>query len=144
MKFKLSLVLAGAALLSLSWVGDVWAQPAFSTAEGMAGAIEGGRGGAVLKVTTLAADGPGSLQAALDTEGPRIIVFDVSGVITADEIIIPHGDVTIAGQTAPGAGITIAGRLSAAYEFGTDNIIIRHLRVRTVDPTGPGLSLIHI
>ncbi len=123
-------------LLGLST--PAWAIPAFPGAEGMAGAIEGGRGGQVLKVTTLDAGGPGSLQAALDVEGPRIIVFDVSGVIEAEEIVITHGQVTIAGESAPGAGITIDGRLSAAYEFGTDDIIVRHIRVRPTAPMGPG------
>jgi len=114
------------------------ALPAFPSAEGIAGAITGGRGGEVIKVTTLAASGPGSLQAALDVDAPRVVVFDVSGVIEADEVIIPYGNVTIAGESAPGAGITIDGRLLAEYEFGTDNIIIRHLRVRPTTPMGPG------
>lgn len=111
---------------------------AFAGAEGHGAAATGGRGGAVVKVTTLDATGAGSLQAALDTPGARIVVFDVSGVIAADEIVIPHGDVTIAGQTAPGAGITIDGRLVAAYEFGVDNIVIQHVRVRLTNPSGPG------
>lgn len=129
------------------WAGLVCALPniafadAFEGAQGYGAAATGGRGGAVIKVTTLDATGPGSLQEALDTAGPRIIVFDVSGVITADELIIPHGDVTIAGQTAPGAGITIAGRLSAAYVVGVDNIVLQHLRVRLTNPSGPGEQL---
>jgi pectate lyase len=92
--------------------------------------VTGGRGGQVIKVTTLAASGPGSLQAALDVDAPRIIVFEVSGVIDTDVITIPYGDVTIAGQTAPGGGITIKGRLFAEYDYGVQNIIVRHLRVR--------------
>ena len=112
------------------------APPAFRGAEGFAAEIDGGRGGQVIKVTTLAASGPGSLQAALDAPGARIIVFEVSGVIEADEIIIPHGNVTIAGQTAPGAGITIAGRLWAEYDDGVDDIIIRHVRIRPSADTG--------
>lgn len=125
---------------SLSWFAstEAHALPAFPGAEGIAGAITGGRGGEVIKVTTLEATGAGSLQAALDVDGPRIIVFDVSGVIEADEIIIPYGDVTIAGESAPGAGITIDGRLLAAYEYGIDNIIVRHVRVRPTTPMGPG------
>jgi MYXO-CTERM domain-containing protein len=61
--------------------------------------------------------------------GPRIIVFTVSGVIEGD-ITITHGDVTIAGQTAPGGGITIRGRLFAEYDPSVTNIIARFLRVR--------------
>lgn len=127
------------------------ALPAFPGAEGFGGAVTGGRGGQVLKVTSLAESGPGTLKAALETPGPRIIVFEVSGVIdlgppNTDDIfdesdgnnvlIIPEGDVTIAGQTAPGAGITIRGRLYAAYDEGVGNIIVRHLRIRP--PAWPG------
>lgn len=103
---------------------------AFPGARGFAATITGGRGGQVIKVTTLDATGPGSLAAALATSGPRIIVFEVSGVIETDILEIPYGDVTIAGQSAPGAGITINGRLWAAYEYGVDNIVVRHVRVR--------------
>jgi len=105
------------------------ALPSFPGAEGFGAGATGGRGGRVIKVTTLAATGPGSLQAALDASGPRIIVFAVSGVINGD-IEINRGDVTIAGQTAPGAGITIAGRLIGAYSTSVGNMILRHLRIR--------------
>jgi len=104
--------------------------PAFPGAEGFGAYVTGGRGGKVIKVTNLNASGPGSLQAALDTRGARIIVFDVSGVIRAGKIVISHGDVTIAGQTAPGAGITIEGRLYGEYHPSVKNIIIRHIRIR--------------
>ncbi|HVI02130.1 MAG TPA: MYXO-CTERM sorting domain-containing protein [Enhygromyxa sp.] len=109
--------------------GDAAAVPAFPGAQGFGSVATGGRGGQVLIVTTLAADGPGSLQAALDTPGPRIIVFAVSGVIEADLLEINHSDVTIAGQSAPGAGITIQGRLYGAYDTDVQNIIVRHIRV---------------
>ena len=104
--------------------------PAFPGAEGFGAYVTGGRGGKVIKVTNLHSSGPGSLQAALDARGARIIIFDVSGVIKAGKIVIPHGDVTIAGQTAPGAGITIEGRLLGAYDWSVKNIIIRHIRIR--------------
>ncbi len=104
---------------------------AFPGAQGFGAFATGGRGGRVIKVTTLQARGSGSLQEALSQNEARIIVFDVSGVIRGD-FDIEYGNVTIAGQTAPGAGITIEGRLSGAYEFGVDNMIIRHLRVRPV------------
>ena len=107
--------------------GEVRACPG---AEGFGARVTGGRGGAVIKVTTLDASGPGSLQAALDTPGPRIVVFAVSGVIDADILEIPHGDLTLAGQTAPGGGITIRGRLYGAYDTSVGNMIIRHLRIR--------------
>ncbi|WP_437586536.1 pectate lyase family protein [Sorangium sp. So ce1000] len=107
------------------------ALPAFPGAEGFGAIATGGRGGRVIKVTNLRTSGSGSLQAALDASGPRIIVFDVSGVIEGD-VVIRNGDVTIAGQTAPGAGITIHGRLTAKYSTAVNNIIVRFLRVRPV------------
>lgn len=107
--------------------------PAFPGAEGFGAVATGGRGGNVYKVTTLATSGAGSLQWALDQAGPRIIVFDVSGVIDGD-VHIPHGDVTIAGQTAPGAGITIHGHLYTTYGTTFGNLVIRHLRIRPPDP----------
>lgn len=102
---------------------------AFPGAEGFGAKATGGRGGRVIKVTNLNADGPGSLQEALNQNEPRIIVFDVAGIIEADIINIPYGNVTIAGQTAPG-GITIKGRLYGQYSYAVTNIIIRHIRIR--------------
>src|SRR5690606_6844648 len=78
-------------------------------------------------------------QDALNQDEPRIIVFDVSGVIDGD-IEVPYGNVTIAGQTAPGGGITIRGRLTGAYEHGVDNMIIRHIRVRPVYDNSSGVQ----
>ncbi len=113
------------------------AVPAFPGAEGFGAGATGGRGGRVVIVTTLDPLGPGSLNAALapPCDGPRFVVFEVSGVIRGD-VDLFCGDVTIAGQTAPGAGITIAGRVIGEYgdlvdgDFPLRNIIIRHLRVR--------------
>ncbi len=105
------------------------ALPSFPGAEGFGAVATGGRGGKVIKVTTLASSGPGSLAAALATPGPRIIVFAVSGVIVGDQTVL-YGDVTLAGQTAPGAGITLAGRLFGDYDSAVGNIIVRHVRVR--------------
>lgn len=105
----------------------------FPEAQGFGAFASGGRNGNVLKVTTLDASGTGSLQWAVDQAGARIIVFDVSGIITSD-IHIPHGDITIAGQTAPGAGITIVGHLYTSFGDDTSNIIIRHIRVRPPNP----------
>lgn len=106
---------------------------AFPEAQGFGAFATGGRGGDVLKVTTLAASGVGSFLWAVNEPGDRIIVFDVSGIITAD-IEIPHGNITIAGQTAPGAGITLVGHLTTEFAVETSNIIIRHIRVRPPNP----------
>lgn len=111
------------------------AQPAFPGAVGFGAVASGGRGGRVLHVTTLAASGPGSLAEAVGQTGPRYIVFDVSGVIEAD-IEISNGDLTIAGQSAPGAGITIRGHLFTTYGEGVTNIVVRHIRVRPPPPGG--------
>src|SRR5689334_23066037 len=72
--------------------------PAFPGAEGFGAIAKGGGGGRVLKVTTLKSDGPGSLREACAAEGPRTIVFAVSGVIEGD-VTIEHGNLTILGQT---------------------------------------------
>jgi pectate lyase len=122
-------LLGATALATLLAAPRASALPAFPGAEGFGAVATGGRGGKVIKVTTLAASGPGSLQAALSEAGPRIVVFAVSGVIDGD-VTVEQGDVTIAGQTAPGAGITIRGRFFAAYDEAVQNIIVRHLRVR--------------
>jgi pectate lyase len=104
---------------------------AFPGATGFGAMATGGRGGRVIKVTNLNASGPGSLQEALSARGARIIVFAVSGVIEPrDYFEIGSGDVTIAGQTAPGGGITLKGRLYASYDNRVGNFIIRHIRVR--------------
>jgi pectate lyase len=120
----------GIALGVLLFASPAWGLSAFPGAEGPGAAATGGRGGKVIKVTTLAADGPGSLQAALSASGPRIVVFGVSGVVHG-HLKLGHGDVTIAGQTAPGGGITIEGQLVSDTAEG--NIIVRHVRIRPPD-----------
>ncbi|MCA9556533.1 MAG: pectate lyase precursor, partial [Myxococcales bacterium] len=139
--FLKALGLSSSLLLALVATTEASAQPAFTPAfpgaRGFGAGATGGRGGQVIKVTTLDATGPGSLQEALNQTGARIIVFDVSGVIEGD-ITIENGDVTIAGQTAPGGGITIAGRLFGRYDTSVGNIIVRHLRVRPTYGGGPG------
>src|SRR5206468_2898598 len=92
----------------------------------------GGHGGHVIKVTNLNATGEGSFRAALEAEGARIIVFEVGGIIDwhKDELTVTHGQLTIAGETAPPPGITlIRGELS----FSAPDIIVRHIRVRVGD-----------
>ncbi len=108
--------------------------PAFPGAEGAGAVSKGGRGGKVIKVTTLKASGPGSFHAALRASGPRIIVFDVSGVIERarskyNKVVAAGGNVTIAGQTAPGPGITLEGQLRFQGKF--EDITVRHMRLRS-------------
>lgn len=120
---------AGAALLLALFPALARAEPpAFPGALGFGAVARGGRGGEVVHVTTLSSSGKGSLVAALGgAVGPRIVVFDVGGVIhLKDEIRVP-GRVTILGQTAPGDGITIeGGRLVVVG----DDVIIRGLHLR--------------
>ena len=103
---------------------------AFPGAVGQAAQTPGGRGGQILRVTTLAPDGPGSLKAAIETPGPRIIVFEVGGVIDMgrETIEIKHPFLTIAGQTAPGPGITL---IRTGIDVKTHDVVMRHLRIYT-------------
>ena len=113
--------------------GTVWKyrprQLAFSDAEGYGRYARGGRGGKVVAVTNLNDDGPGSFRHAVNNDiGPRTIVFNVSGIIELkSRLILNQNYVTIAGQTAPGKGITIR---SAPFGVGGNDVIVRFLRVR--------------
>lgn len=111
--------------------------PAFPGAEGFGAVSAGGRGGRVIKVTNLKAEGPGSLQAACEAEGPRVVVFEVGGVIRGD-VFIRHSNITIAGQTAPSLGITIAGRLLSRPDpwRRLNDIIVRFIRIRPPPTSG--------
>jgi len=102
--------------------------PAFPGAEGGGMYTFGGRGGKVLVVTSLADSGPGTFREACETGGARIIVFNVAGIIRLrSPLIIRAPYLTIAGQTAPGDGICIAGE---SVWINTHDVIIRHMRFR--------------
>jgi pectate lyase len=108
--------------------------PAFPGAWGGGMWVTGGRGGQVIAVTNLEDSGPGSLRAAIETPGPRIIVFRTAGTIhLRSNLDINHPNLTIAGQSAPGDGICIAG---LSLNINTENVILRHLRVRRGIPKG--------
>lgn len=97
--------------------------------EGWATHTVGGRGGKIVKVTNLNASGVGSFAAALAASGPRIIVFEVGGVINLNgqSLSLNNPDVTIAGQTAPGKGITL---INGGLSIRTHDVIVQHLRIR--------------
>ncbi len=102
--------------------------PAFPGAEGGGMFTFGGRGGKVLTVTNLNDDGPGSFRWACEQGGARIVVFNVSGIIRLKSPIYVRAPyITIAGQTAPGDGVCIAGE---SFQVDTHDVIVRHMRFR--------------
>jgi hypothetical protein len=102
---------------------------AFPDAQGWARHTPGGRGGEIIRVTNLDADGTGSLRAALEVPGPRIVVFEVGGVIDLgmSTLRIEEPFVTIAGQTAPSPGITL---VRGGIDIRAHDVIVQHLRIR--------------
>jgi pectate lyase len=129
-----AVVEANTASSSIDTVGGTkWLPLAFPGAEGHGARAKGGRGGRVIKVTTLADSGPGSFREALLATGPRTVVFEVAGTIELKQRISVSGaarsNLTIAGQSAPGDGVQIKG-----YEVtigpGVKDVIIRYMRFR--------------
>lgn len=102
--------------------------PSFPGAEGGGMYTFGGRGGKVYTVTSLNDRGPGTLREACEKGGARIIVFNVAGIIKLESpLIIRAPYITIAGQTAPGDGVCVAGE---TVWINTHDVIIRHMRFR--------------
>src|SRR5690606_22611003 len=118
-------------------------QIAFPTAHGFGKYATGGRGGSVIKVTNLNASGAGSLKAALEANGTRTIIFEVGGTIDLGTslIFVDNGNLTIAGQTAPGDGILIKGGM---ITFNASNVIMRYIRIRPGNTSPPDRDGINI
>jgi hypothetical protein len=105
------------------------ALPAFPGALGWAAQTPGGRGGRIIRVTNLDSEGPGSLREAIEADGPRIVVFEVGGVIDLNRktLKIANPFITIAGQTAPSPGVTL---IRGGIDIGGHDVIVQHIRVR--------------
>ena len=102
-------------------------------------ATKGGLNGKIIRVTNLNATGPGSLREAIQAKGPRIVVFEVGGVIDLNkgQLDVREPFLTIAGQTAPSPGITI---IKGGFWINTHDILIQHIRVRPGDAGEPKRS----
>jgi hypothetical protein len=102
--------------------------PAFPGAEGGGAFSFGGRGGKVYVITNLNDSGEGSFRWACERGGPRVVVFNVAGIIQLKSpVIIRAPYITIAGQTAPGDGVCIAGE---SVWINTHDVVVRYMRFR--------------
>ena len=126
--------------------------PAFPGAQGAGAMSMGGRGGTVYHVTNLLNSGTGSFRACAQASGPRTCVFDVAGNIDiTGGLAVTNPYLTIAGQTAPGGGITLMGKNSIydVFSVRTHNVIVRNIRFRkgynslTTGVNGDSINLIN-
>ncbi|MES2921814.1 MAG: hypothetical protein V4819_09710 [Verrucomicrobiota bacterium] len=134
---RTSFLAAFAITLPLAMISQAAELPAFPGAEGYGRLAKGGRGGRVIAVTNLDDDGPGSLRAAVEATGPRTVVFNIGGTIRLKKKLVikkDNGQLTIAGQSAPGKGIMVRD-----YTFGmmgADDVILRFIRTRVGTASG--------
>ncbi|NDW17860.1 hypothetical protein D0T53_02875 [Dysgonomonas sp. 216] len=125
---KKSLKFAIVLLCLVIGTNDAFSQQlAFPGAEGFGKYAIGGRNGTVYRVTNLNDSGTGSFRDAV-SKSNRIVVFDVAGVIRISSRVAVSSNIYIAGQTAPGEGITIYG--NGLSFSGATNTICRYLRIR--------------
>jgi len=128
-------------LISVFMIGSAvcFGEPVFPGAVGFGIDTPAGKGGKIIRVTNLDARGPGSFRAAVQSEGSRIIVFEVGGVIDLEEksIAIREPFLTIAGQTAPSPGITL---IKGGMTIQTHDVLIQHLKIRPGDAGHPKKS----
>ena len=139
--FALGLMFVG--LCSLAQVAFAQVPIAFPGAEGFGAHAQGGRGGDVYHVTNLADSGPGSLRHGIENmNGARTIVFDLSGTVFLESRLrITHPYLTIAGQTAPGDGITLA---QYPLDVAASHVVIRYIRSRVGDNIVQRTDAVHI
>ena len=132
--FLMALFVALVSVASISNARATLSIPAFPGAQGFGANTAGGRGGRVIFVTNLNDSGPGSLRAACDAEGPRTVIFRVSGLISlGSPITVKNPFLTIAGQTAPGDGICLR---NFTFNIATHDVVVRYLRSRLGDLSG--------
>lgn len=128
--------LGGFGLVVFLAASSAVAVPVIPGATGFGIETPAGRGGEIFRVTNLNATGDGSLKDCIDASGPRVCVFETSGVIqTTKNLVVKNPFLTIAGQTAPSPGIMVRG---AGLIVMTHDVLVQHIRVRPGDaPEGP-------
>lgn len=127
MQARLTYRLLAVVVLAMASITMSAQQLAFPGAQGWGRFATGGRGGTVYHVTNLNDSGTGSLRDAV-SQPNRIVVFDVAGVIRINSRIVFKSNITVAGQTAPGEGITVYG--DGMSMSGATNVILRYMRFR--------------